>query len=97
VVGVQPGWRPIVLDAEVQIAALGVGEADDRLEELAVGQTAAIRLELCGQALGSRDHGSDVSAAVAGTTLVAEAHPVPATPGDPTQGRVQTSGKTPAK
>ena len=49
VVGVQSGGGAVVLHAQPQRAALGVGQADDGLDQLAVGQALAVALELDGE------------------------------------------------
>ena len=39
---VDPGWRTIVLDSEVYVAAVGVAESDNRVHELGVGKPARL-------------------------------------------------------
>jgi hypothetical protein len=46
-----PGDCPVVLDAQVDVAAIGIREAYDRGDEVPVAQSGAVALELDGQAL----------------------------------------------
>ncbi|MOA48234.1 hypothetical protein D3C78_1709530 [compost metagenome] len=50
----QTGWRAVVFDAQPQFAALGVGQADQRLDQLAVGELAAVALEFDGKGFAGR-------------------------------------------
>jgi hypothetical protein len=53
--GSRAGDRAIVLDANQEKTALAVGQADDRLDQVGVGQRrAALTLELDGEALAGR-------------------------------------------
>ncbi|MOA25447.1 hypothetical protein D3C78_1461720 [compost metagenome] len=52
--GMQAGGRAVVLDAQPQLAALCIGQADQCLDQLAVGELLQVALELDGEGFAGR-------------------------------------------
>ncbi|MCY1360475.1 hypothetical protein D9M69_471040 [compost metagenome] len=52
--GMQAGGRAVILDTQPQLAPLGVGQADQRLDQLAVGELAAVAFEFDGERFAGR-------------------------------------------
>ncbi|MCY1295094.1 hypothetical protein D9M69_438330 [compost metagenome] len=52
--GMQAGGRAVILHAQPQLAAFGIGQAHQRLDQLAVGELAAVALELDGEGFAGR-------------------------------------------
>jgi len=53
-IGMQAGGRAVVLDAQPQLATFGIGQADQCLDQLAVGELAAVAFEFDGQGFAGR-------------------------------------------
>ena len=57
----QAGDRAIVFDADQQRAALGVGQTDDRLQQVCIRERPAVALELDGQRFARGDERAQFS------------------------------------
>ena len=68
VLGMQAGGRAVVLDAQPQLTALGIGEADDGLDQLAVGELFQVAFEFDRQRLGGRQALAASTGGVAGVS-----------------------------